>query len=630
MAKVKPKPQFGANVAVVNSADFEEGGKEQFLKIGEQSLHCKKTIRSLVTEAAAMLKNIATTMVTAVIKTITGGLLRKKTAKDIAAEVQEEVQQFRQSAIAQTTDYATKTHAESQLDAFADMGHGYVSAIIETARDNRVCKKCAALDGKEIPIEQARSLIPVHPRCRCMWKPVMANPLASKTELEKRAKETLDQTISRLQMNVEQAAKEEAKAVKAATSHHDVETQTKAVQAQFERRRVQVLLLERNAARLRQWVNEIRQESEEFEQSQAAYQKKLESMKLDNAQRDRFAAMTINREKLVEYVRDVQAHLPDIDRMLRLAKAAYQQKMDKLAEQSRIQESVNELQKLQAKIGAIDDYLKRLRIFEPGSNLSRKIAEWRELVPRAVADARRLAAVMKSPVAEFDYQPITEAKIAKEWVGKYHSAASSEEKTAAKAYSDFDKFRKMNLMIRCERFEVLRDVYARVAAGTVTAQDEKNFAKYTIVDNPEALPAKQNVIADWKDILRLCVHLQNSGQHLVTEQPYVFTRRSEGFDFYGHPQIGDIINLNGFLSASGTAREVISAEGMEERHINMEIRVPAGIPFIPIGKTAQKLSADDVILPHGLQAKVVFIREWENPFMVLEIIPPKAGNYLNF
>jgi SPP1 gp7 family putative phage head morphogenesis protein len=46
-----------------------------------------------------------------------------------------------------------------------------VKAEWATARDDRVCPKCAALDGKVFTLDEIEPMIPLHPNCRCIALP---------------------------------------------------------------------------------------------------------------------------------------------------------------------------------------------------------------------------------------------------------------------------------------------------------------------------------------------------------------------------------------------------------------------------------------------------------------------------
>jgi len=66
-------------------------------------------------------------------------------------------------------------HAEGTLDRLESDGFTEVEADVEhlTAGDSRVCPQCASLQGTTYTIAEARGVIPVHPRCRCSWKPIV-------------------------------------------------------------------------------------------------------------------------------------------------------------------------------------------------------------------------------------------------------------------------------------------------------------------------------------------------------------------------------------------------------------------------------------------------------------------------
>lgn len=65
-------------------------------------------------------------------------------------------------------------HAEGTLDRYEseDFTEVEVQAEHLTAGDSRVCPECASLQGTTYTVQEARGLIPVHPRCRCSFSPV--------------------------------------------------------------------------------------------------------------------------------------------------------------------------------------------------------------------------------------------------------------------------------------------------------------------------------------------------------------------------------------------------------------------------------------------------------------------------
>lgn len=64
-------------------------------------------------------------------------------------------------------------HSEATLNRFEenDVDEVSVKAEFLTAGDTRVCPQCEALEGNVYTVDEARGLIPVHPRCRCTWLP---------------------------------------------------------------------------------------------------------------------------------------------------------------------------------------------------------------------------------------------------------------------------------------------------------------------------------------------------------------------------------------------------------------------------------------------------------------------------
>lgn len=66
-----------------------------------------------------------------------------------------------------------RSYAEATLNEFENWGIEEVYALAEfqTAGDERVCEKCAGLQGKIFTLKEAHGVIPVHTFCRCCWLP---------------------------------------------------------------------------------------------------------------------------------------------------------------------------------------------------------------------------------------------------------------------------------------------------------------------------------------------------------------------------------------------------------------------------------------------------------------------------
>jgi SPP1 gp7 family putative phage head morphogenesis protein len=67
-----------------------------------------------------------------------------------------------------------RAHAEATLQEFSNWGviGVTVKAEFRTATDYRVCPICASMHKKVYSLDEASGVIPVHPRCRCVWLPI--------------------------------------------------------------------------------------------------------------------------------------------------------------------------------------------------------------------------------------------------------------------------------------------------------------------------------------------------------------------------------------------------------------------------------------------------------------------------
>lgn len=68
-----------------------------------------------------------------------------------------------------------RAHSEATLNRFEQWGVDEVTGRAEwlTAGDQRVCPRCAGMEGTVQTTKAARGLIPLHPNCRCSWLPVV-------------------------------------------------------------------------------------------------------------------------------------------------------------------------------------------------------------------------------------------------------------------------------------------------------------------------------------------------------------------------------------------------------------------------------------------------------------------------
>lgn len=122
------------------------------------------------------LKGITETMSVQIGQRLALGLANGWTNRQIADAIVDRVEKIgiaRARTMVRTEIIAT--HADATLNRLEEYGVTTVSAEVEfaTAGDAAVCIHCARLDGKKYSIAEARGVIPVHPNCRCAWKPVI-------------------------------------------------------------------------------------------------------------------------------------------------------------------------------------------------------------------------------------------------------------------------------------------------------------------------------------------------------------------------------------------------------------------------------------------------------------------------
>ena len=108
--------------------------------------------------------------------------LVRKVVQSELAKLDKETKQLLQDEI-------TSSAAEGKLTAYGDAGVKQVKVRIDTVKDERRCKRCADLEGKIFPLEQAKDMIPLHVHCRCMWKFVSDKNVTKQLRREQKEQE---------------------------------------------------------------------------------------------------------------------------------------------------------------------------------------------------------------------------------------------------------------------------------------------------------------------------------------------------------------------------------------------------------------------------------------------------------
>ena len=134
-------------------------------------------LQRLYTRAFDRLRGITAEMSVQIGERLALGLAQGLPNQDIAKSLVDRVEKIgitRARMLVRTEVIAA--HADATLNRLEnDYGVGAVVAEVEfaTARDAVVCPRCAALDARIYTIAEARGVIPVHPNCRCAWKPAI-------------------------------------------------------------------------------------------------------------------------------------------------------------------------------------------------------------------------------------------------------------------------------------------------------------------------------------------------------------------------------------------------------------------------------------------------------------------------
>lgn len=135
----------------------------------------QERLRLLYARSFEDLKGINYKMSIQISKILASGLVLGLNPNEVARQLTEEVGLSKGRAVTLARTELIAAYSEAQLDSFEKLGVDEVGAQVEwsTAGDHRVCPRCARLEGAIFTIREARGKIPLHPRCRCSWNPIL-------------------------------------------------------------------------------------------------------------------------------------------------------------------------------------------------------------------------------------------------------------------------------------------------------------------------------------------------------------------------------------------------------------------------------------------------------------------------
>lgn len=153
--------------------DFYRGTRDQFLRSAFNQAVQEERIKVLAGRTFDDLENVTHDMATRMSRTLTDGLARGDNPRQVAADLDDDLDigMNRANTIAQTE--IIRAHAEGQLDAFEELDVDELGVAVEwaTADDDAVCPECSEMEGVVLDIDEARGMIPRHPNCRCAFIP---------------------------------------------------------------------------------------------------------------------------------------------------------------------------------------------------------------------------------------------------------------------------------------------------------------------------------------------------------------------------------------------------------------------------------------------------------------------------
>lgn len=159
---------------------LEREARDGFLRLLAAHPDALEKVRLLGKRAFNEAENAADDMATKLIRAVSDGLARRASPRDLARELVKVIDAGRDRAVTTAGNELVRANADGTLDAFGRLGVTEVGAVVEltwtTAGDERVCPRCASMNGRTFPIGQVRGLIPAHVGCRCRWTAAPPKP----------------------------------------------------------------------------------------------------------------------------------------------------------------------------------------------------------------------------------------------------------------------------------------------------------------------------------------------------------------------------------------------------------------------------------------------------------------------
>ncbi|MGL6095354.1 MAG: minor capsid protein [Fimbriiglobus sp.] len=155
------------------------GTRDEFLRSSFGQPVAVERVQALVERSFQELDGMTADLSNRMVRSLADSLTQGKHPREAAKDLQKQVGIGRERALLIARTEIIRAHADGQLDSLTNLGVKELSVDVEFSNtgDGKVCPKCAALGNRVYRIEDARGIIPVHPRCRCSWVPKLPDSL---------------------------------------------------------------------------------------------------------------------------------------------------------------------------------------------------------------------------------------------------------------------------------------------------------------------------------------------------------------------------------------------------------------------------------------------------------------------
>ena len=175
----KDANRYGLRGGTKEKELMNKGGRAEFLRRAKIDPELIDRVKVLASRTYLDVQDVTRKSAGTLRRILVDGMAAGENPRQVARRMMDELDMTKVQATRIARTEMIRAHAEGQLDAFERMGIKGVSGDVEFSAtktlsgdfDSKVCPLCQELDGKVMTIREARGVIPVHPNCRCAWKP---------------------------------------------------------------------------------------------------------------------------------------------------------------------------------------------------------------------------------------------------------------------------------------------------------------------------------------------------------------------------------------------------------------------------------------------------------------------------